>query len=205
MHTMTTAPAVRRRERPAADSFLSESALRVRALVDQTLHDQGVLQSLFFSTGVVDRVERQFVYGCTIIGDSNLIATSIDRALMGRFPVRLSCFIDHPEVNAIAQQKRITRAEVCMEQALQIQGPKLIVVGSAPMALNRLLQLHRASPLREVSLIAAPTGFANAVELKEHLWESGLPCVVVRGRRGGVASAAAVVNALLQDAADHPV
>ena len=205
MHMITSAPVTRRRERPAASAYLSESALRVRALIDQTLEDPAIMQSLFFSTGVVDRIERYLSYGLTIVGDSNLVTAAVDPALAARFPVRVSCFIDHSDVNAIAQQKRITRAEVCMDQALQLPGPKLIVVGSAPMALRRVLQLHRASPLREVSLIATPAGFAGAVELKEHLWESDLSCIVVRGRRGGVNAAIAAVNALMQDTADHPV
>ena len=193
------------RLRHADEVYLSESTLRVRALMETTLTDRSTLDSLFFSTGVVDRIERCFNYGCAIVGDSNMVISSLDRLLLSRFPVRAECFIDLPNVNATAEQLRVTRAEVAMEYTLSQPGPKLIVVGSAPMALNRLLQMHHSAPLREVVLIAAPTGFANVVEIKERVWESGLPCIVARGRKGGVALAATLCNALLQDAVNRSI
>ena len=42
-----------------------------------------------------------------------------------------------------------------------------------------------------------PVGFVHVVEAKEMLLETGLPCIVARGRRGGSNVAAAIVNALL--------
>ena len=44
-----------------------------------------------------------------------------------------------------------------------------------------------------------PVGFVGAAESKEALIESGLPAIVVRGRKGGSAMAAAAVNALASD------
>ncbi|MBR0465101.1 MAG: precorrin-8X methylmutase [Clostridia bacterium] len=187
-----------------SDIYVSESALRIRALVQEDLQSQDIAQALFFTTGIVDRIRRQVSLGLTIICDSNLVSASIDRTLIERFPVRVECLLDTPEVNLIAEQRRVTRAEVAMEQAQRIAGPKLIVVGSAPTALRSLLQLHSASPLREVAIVAAPTGYAGVIELKERLWESGLPCIVTRGHRGGIADAAAVTNALLRDALAQP-
>jgi len=43
-------------------------------------------------------------------------------------------------------------------------------------------------------------GFVGAAEAKEALIASGLPAIVVRGRKGGSAMAAAAVNALASDA-----
>ena len=191
--------------RHEVNEYLPASALRIRALVQEDLQSQDIAQTLFFTTGIVDRIRRQMSLGLTIICDSNLVSAAIDRSLIERFPVRVVCLLDSPEVNHIAEQRRSTRAEVAMEQAQQIPGPKLIVVGSAPTALRSLLQLHSVSPLREVAIIAAPTGYAGVVELKERLWESGLPCIVTRGHRGGIGDAAAVTNALLRDALAQPL
>jgi precorrin-8X/cobalt-precorrin-8 methylmutase len=44
-----------------------------------------------------------------------------------------------------------------------------------------------------------PVGFVGAAESKEALIESGLNAIVVRGRKGGSAMAAAAVNALASD------
>jgi precorrin-8X/cobalt-precorrin-8 methylmutase len=42
-----------------------------------------------------------------------------------------------------------------------------------------------------------PVGFVNVVQSKEMIIESGVPCIVARGRKGGSNVAAAVCNALL--------
>lgn len=199
---MRGSSSLRKRRAPtAAPAYQAENVRRVIERVAEETGDAALRQSLHFSTGVVDRITRQMQLGCTVVTDSNLICTGIDRAPAEGLPVRFSCSMDDPMVVNFAEQKRITRAEVAVEQSLSISGPKLIVIGSAPMALSRLLQLHKNAPLREVVIIGAATGFANIVELKERLWESGLPCVVARGRKGGPVTAIAIVNALLQEAA----
>ena len=45
-----------------------------------------------------------------------------------------------------------------------------------------------------------PVGFVGAAESKEALIESGFPAIVIRGRKGGSAMAAAAVNALASEA-----
>ncbi len=185
--------------------YLSESDQRILRLAESDSGDPALRPSLHFSTGVVERIERQLCLGCAIIADSNLVQSGIDRGLAGQFPVRLQCFMDDPMVLSFATLKRVTRAEVAIEHTLSIEGPKLIVVGSAPMALSRLLQLHRQAPLPDVTVIAAAAGFASAVEMKERIWESGLPCIVIRGHKGGANAAIAVVNALLRDAAQQKI
>lgn len=180
-------------------AYQSENDLRIIERVEAETGDSALRQSIHFTTGVVSRIERQLSLGCSIIADSNLVQSGINGQLINQLPVRMECFMDDPRVVSFAMQRRITRAEVAIDQSLALSGPKLIVVGSAPMALNRLLQLHQHSPLREVVVIAAATGFANIVELKERIWESGLPCIVVRGRKGGPAAAISITNALLEN------
>lgn len=181
--------------------YPTEDVLNIISRVEEETRDPGIRQSIHFSTGVISRIERQLSLGCSIIADSRLVYSGIDREASGLLPVRVECFMDDPAVVNFAMQKRTTRAEIAVERAMSLQGPKLIVVGSAPMALNRLLQMHAQSPLREVCIVAAANGFASIVELKERIWESGLPCIVVRGRRGGPASAIAITNALINSAA----
>ncbi len=205
MYNSTTSPngsnRLRKRLTPVGPSlYQAENVRRVIDHIAEETEDASLRQSLHFSTGVVDRIVRQFQLGCTVITDSNLIYSGISRDDIDALAVQFGCFMDDPMVVNFAEQKHITRAEVAIEQALGITGPKLIVIGSAPMALNRLLQMHKNTPLHDVVIVGAATGFANIVELKERLWESGLPCVVARGRKGGPATAIAIVNALLNEA-----
>jgi precorrin-8X/cobalt-precorrin-8 methylmutase len=71
------------------------------------------------------------------------------------------------------------------------------VVGNAPTALFRLLELLDEGAPRPAAVIGVPVGFVGAAESKEALARDGrVPFLVVQGRRGGSAMAAAAVNAL---------
>jgi precorrin-8X/cobalt-precorrin-8 methylmutase len=73
----------------------------------------------------------------------------------------------------------------------------LVVVGNAPTALFRLLEMMNEGAPRPAAVIGIPVGFIGAAESKEALARDGrVPFVVVHGRRGGSAMAAAAVNAL---------
>jgi len=183
--------------------FHSQEAENILGRVEKETGDKMLRRCMHFTVGVVNRIERQMKLGMTVITDTNLILSGLDRNAASQLNVRMECFIDSPMVMNGAMHKHITRAEIAVEQALTLPGPKLIVVGSAPMALNRLLQLHQQSPLQEVTIIAAASGFANVVEIKERLWDSGLNCIVVRGRKGGAGVAISLTNALLNEAADR--
>jgi precorrin-8X/cobalt-precorrin-8 methylmutase len=72
------------------------------------------------------------------------------------------------------------------------------VVGNAPTALFRLLELVLEGRATPAAIVGIPVGFVGAAESKEALitMAHGIPYLTVRGRRGGSAMAAAAVNAL---------
>ena len=75
-------------------------------------------------------------------------------------------------------------------------GGALVAIGNAPTALFRLLEMIAAGAPKPAAILGMPVGFVGAAESKEALLASGLPAIVVRGRKGGSAMAAAAVNAL---------
>jgi precorrin-8X/cobalt-precorrin-8 methylmutase len=78
-------------------------------------------------------------------------------------------------------------------------GGSVVAIGNAPTALFRLLEAISGGAPRPAAIIGMPVGFVGAAESKEALIESGLPAIVMRGRKGGSAMAAAAVNALASD------
>lgn len=180
------------------ERFLTDEMNTIIASVAAELGNESVSQSLHFSTGVINRLQRQMTLGCSLVSDTRLILPMLDRNACSKLPVRLECFIDDPRVVSLATQKRVTRAEIAAERALALPGSKILLIGSAPMALSRILQAHKQVPLVETTVVAAVSGFANVVDLKERLWDSGLPCIVVRGRAGGPPAAIAIANALMK-------
>jgi precorrin-8X/cobalt-precorrin-8 methylmutase len=75
-----------------------------------------------------------------------------------------------------------------------------VAIGNAPTALFRLLETIDAGAPRPAAVIGVPVGFVGAAESKAALAARGdLPFLVVRGRKGGSAMAAAAVNALASE------
>ena len=165
--------------------------------IEAAVDEANIRECIHFSTGVLNRIEYHMKRGCSLIADTRLILGGLNAELCSKLSISLKCFLDNPQVIKQAKYKRVTRAEVAVDVALALPGPKIMIVGSAPMALKRILSIHAISPLVETTVIAAANGFANIVEIKERVWDSGLPCIVVRGRNGGVNTAITMTNVLL--------
>ena len=58
--------------------------------------------------------------------------------------------------------------------------------------------------MSDVCVLAAPTGFASVIQLKERLMDSDLNAIVVRGKKGGVSTTAALLNAILREISENP-
>ena len=71
-----------------------------------------------------------------------------------------------------------------------------VASGYAPTALFRLLEMVRDGAPRPAAVLGIPVGFIGAAESKDALAASDLDHIVVRGRRGGSALAAAAINAI---------
>jgi precorrin-8X/cobalt-precorrin-8 methylmutase len=108
------------------------------------------------------------------------------------------CTLGDPRVPALARELGTTRSAA----ALDLWGDRLAgavaVIGNAPTALFRLLELVEAGARPPAAVIGVPVGFVGAAESKAALagHSAGLDYLVVHGRRGGSAIAAAALNAL---------
>jgi precorrin-8X/cobalt-precorrin-8 methylmutase len=106
-----------------------------------------------------------------------------------------------PAEGAVATTAGRTRTAAGMEQALRRHPGAVVLIGSAPTALERLLALVRQGEVAPPALvIGMPVGFVGVAESKRHLAASGLPQIRLEGSRGGAGLAAAAVNALLRRA-----
>ena len=98
-----------------------------------------------------------------------------------------------------------TRMAVGMEQAwreLTTNRPApLVLIGSAPTALEVLLRQVAAGAPAPSLVIGMPVGFVGVAESKRYLAKSGLDQIRLEGSRGGAGLVAAAVNALLRAAA----
>ncbi|WP_186572153.1 precorrin-8X methylmutase [Synechococcus sp. PROS-U-1] len=99
-----------------------------------------------------------------------------------------------------------TRTAAGMEKAwrdLSTQDPPpVVLIGSAPTALDVLLRLVEKGARAPSLVIGMPVGFVGVAESKRALQESRLQQIRLEGSRGGAGLAAATVNALLRASTD---
>ena len=181
--------------------YLSQEMSTILAEVERETNDPGLAQSIYLGPTALTHIRRLIEMGGTIVTDTTLVANDIDETLLGKNGARVVCFIDEPQVVALAEQRGATRAEVAADYGLALPGPKLMVVGSAPTAINRMVQRRMHEPMSDVCVLAACTGFASVVQIKERLMDSDLTSIVVRGKKGGVPATIAIMNAILREIA----
>ena len=141
--------------------------------------------------------------GKPIITDTNMARTGIRKTDAQRFGIAATCHMDAPAIHAAAGRSGTTRATAAVDAAAVEMSGGIYVVGNAPTALLRLIELVRSGQARPALIVGLPVGFVNAAESKAALAKLDHPFITNEGRKGGSNVAAAVVNALLLLAEDH--
>ena len=176
------------------------SALEERVAV-RVIHACGMVETardLAFSPGAAEAAREALRAGAPIFCDARMAAEGITRARLAKNN-DVICTLSDPATPGLAAQLGTTRTAAATELWLPRLAGSIVAIGNAPTALFRLLEIIAAGAPRPAAIIGMPVGFVGAAESKEALIESGLPALVVRGRKGGSAMAAAAVNALASD------
>ncbi|MEU9127239.1 precorrin-8X methylmutase [Kitasatospora sp. NPDC048540] len=159
-----------------------------------------LVEDLAYSPGVVARAREALRAGAPILCDVNMVASGVTRK---RLPAgnEVICTLADPAVPELAAKLGNTRSAAAMELWLPHLEGAVVAVGNAPTSLFRLLEMVAAGAPRPAAVIGVPVGFIGAAESKQALAEHpvGLEHLVVRGRRGGSAMAAAAINAIASE------
>jgi precorrin-8X/cobalt-precorrin-8 methylmutase len=159
--------------------------------------DVGILDDLAWSRGALQAGRRALAGGAPILVDGTMVSAGIIRdRLPGQNPVL--CALHDPAVADIAAAQHTTRSAAAVELWRPHLKGAVVAIGNAPTALFRLLELLAAGTDRPALVLGFPVGFVGAAEAKEALigFGGGLAYIVLKGRRGGSALAAAAINAL---------
>ena len=138
--------------------------------------------------------------GAALVVDVEMVAAGIARGPLAELGSDLHVAIRADGIDAVARTHRITRSAAGILALADHLDGAVVAIGNAPTALLALLDLVATAGVRPAAVVGMPVGFVAAEESKEHLLASGLPCVVVRGTRGGSGLAAAAVNLLMKAA-----
>ncbi|MFF8640655.1 precorrin-8X methylmutase [Streptomyces sp. NPDC015345] len=160
-----------------------------------------LVRDLAFSPRVVADARKALRDGAPILCDANMVASGVTRK---RLPADndVICTLTDPAVPGLAARLGTTRSAAAMELWRDRLEGSVVAIGNAPTALFRLLEMIEEGAPRPAAVLGIPVGFVGAAESKDALAEhrSGLEYLVVRGRRGGSAMAAAAINAIASEA-----
>lgn len=193
----------------------AESFVQIRELtnLDGLSHEQQqVVMRVVHSVGIPDVAEyvRFSANACesglaalaadaSILCDVEMVKQGVTKRMIKSEPL---CFLNDARTVEIAKNSGETRSMAALQLWQdQLEG-SVVIIGNAPTALFRLLEMIEQGSPKPALIIGMPVGFVGAAESKQALWDAheqlGIECITLLGRMGGSAVSAASCNALLR-------
>ena len=183
-----------------AEANLDSIPADLEKLAVRVIHACGMvdaIEDLRFSPGEGKAGRDALAAGAPILCDARMVLEGVTRT---RLPAnnKVICTLKEDGVAEMALEKGNTRSAVALELWRPYLEGSVVVIGNAPTALFYLLEMIDAGAPKPALILGFPVGFVGAAESKAMLAADsrGVPFVIMQGRRGGSAMAAAAVNAL---------
>ncbi|BDY32490.1 precorrin-8X methylmutase [Mycolicibacterium mageritense] len=186
-----------------AEAELSRFPADVARVVVRLIHTCGqvdVADHVAFTDEVVERAHAALAAGAPILCDSSMVAAGITRSRLPAANDVVSLVAD-PRAPELAERLGFTRSAAAVDLWADRLGGAVLAVGNAPTALFRLLELLDDGAPVPAAVLGGPVGFVGSAQSKQELIDHprGMSYLVVTGRRGGSAMAAAAVNAIASE------
>ncbi|MBC6004972.1 MAG: cobalt-precorrin-8 methylmutase [Paeniclostridium sordellii] len=162
-----------------------------------TTADFEYLDILKISETAVEKISNALKNKATIYTDTNMALSGINKRKLDALECKYKCFVSDEEVAKLAKEKGITRSMAAVEVASKEEGKKVFVLGNAPTALYKVIEMHNTKQLEVEAVVGVPVGFVGAEESKDELEKTDIPFIISKGRKGGSNLAAAIINAIL--------
>ncbi len=180
---------------------LSRYSNQEKNVVTRIIHSCGdisVMDDIFISKYAIRSGIDALRSGEKIFVDSEMVKAGIIKNNLVNN--KIFCHIGDDDVLDIAQSLNTTRSAAAVEHWRDNISNSILIIGNAPTALFRVLEIISEGNLIPKLIIGMPLGFVGAIEAKEELLNYhqsyGLNIITVSGRRGGSAMACATINAI---------
>ncbi len=172
----------------------------VRRMI-HTAGDFTIMKDIRFSADAVPAGVKALRAGRPIYVDSSMIRAGLSLARLRSACVRYSpqsvfCHIADEDVARDAGEAELPRSIFAVRKAKPILTGGIAVFGNAPVALLELNRMIIEDGVQPALVVAVPVGFVHVEESKEEILSLDVPCIVLRGRRGGSTLAVSVIHAL---------
>ena len=182
---------------------LSKLPFDIAPIAERIIHACGmpeILGDLRISPDLASTVSTALLNGAAIFVDAEMLKSAIiPRMLPAHTDV--ICTLNDPQAAKIGKAKNITRSAAGVELWADKVKNAIVVIGNAPTALFRLLELIDEGMAKPAAIIAFPVGFVGAAEAKQELHNNprAIAYATLLGRKGGTAMAGAAVNAITRN------
>lgn len=189
---------------PGFSKFHPDEQKVVQRMIHTTTCFEQVIDNICFSSGATSRIKTLLEKGATIIADTNMIRSGLNKVYTEKYGNNTICYVSEPDVKEIAQKQGTTRTDIAVKKALteNKSSPLILACGNAPTFLYAAIELivNEGFDLNNIAIIAMPVGFINVVESKDYTLEfmnmTGAEGIVLKGRYGGSPLVVAALHAL---------
>jgi precorrin-8X/cobalt-precorrin-8 methylmutase len=186
-----------------AEADLARFPDDVAGVVVRLIHTCGqvdVTEHVAYTDDVVTRARAALDAGAPVLCDSSMVASGITRSRLPADNEVVSLVAD-PGAADLAARLGSTRSAAGVDLWADRLGGAVLAIGNAPTALFRLLELIDDGAPVPAAVLGGPVGFVGSAQSKQELIDRprGMSYLVVTGRRGGSAMAAAAVNAIASE------
>ena len=178
------------------DVNFSDEEILVAKRTIHTTADFANRKIIVFKDNFLEEAKASIEKGIKIFTDTKMAYQGINKPALEKSSCELVYYIDDDDVREAAKAKGTTRSACALEKAVE-NGVKGFVIGNAPTALFRLIELIKEGKVDPDFVVGVPVGFVGAAESKEALRKVEVASVSTVGTKGGSNVAASIINALL--------
>ena len=196
-------------------SIESQSFVQIRKLTNLeglSREQQQVVMRIVHSVGIPEAAEQvrfsanacesgmtALAADAPILCDVEMVKQGVTKRMIASEPL---CYLNDPRTVERAKASGETRSMAALSLWQEQLAGSVVIIGNAPTALFRLLEMIEQGAPKPALIIGMPVGFVGAAESKQALWDVhrdlGIECITLLGRMGGSAVSAATCNALLR-------
>ena len=175
-------------------------------ILERLIHTSGDFQIqglLKFSDNVCETTIEAIKFGAPILTDTDMAAAAVQsmaqRSHGNRVFSAKKWVDDNLDISITKTAFAIEKAWLELSKKYYGKVSPIVIFGSSPTALEKLLDIVEISDKKPTLIICMPVGFIGVEKSKQRLLESDCPYIILGSTRGGAAMAGATINALLRE------
>ena len=175
-------------------------------VLERLIHTSGdfqIQELLEFSENVCERTLKSLRLGAPILTDTDMAAAAIktmaNKCHGNEVFSAKKWVVNNLEITTTKTAYGIEHAWLDLSKKYYGEVSPIVIFGSSPTALEKLLDLLEGGYQRPSLIVGMPVGFFGVEKSKKRLLSTDFPYIVMGSTRGGAAMAGATINALLRE------